>query len=82
MSEAPRIVGRSGSSPVRLTILYRHPQRLDEAGMTVVADQTNAAAMTNQLVKRGFLVVEIKQATFAKTPSTALPPFPPSGCAD
>jgi hypothetical protein len=51
---------------MRLTILYRHPQRLDEAGMTVVADQEKAAAVKDQLEKRGFLVIEITQAPFAK----------------
>lgn len=50
-----------------LTILYRNPRRLDEAGMTVVADQAKAAAMKDQLEHRGYLVVKIVTATFAKT---------------
>ena len=53
---------------MRLTIRYRHPQRLDEAGMTVVADEAKAAAMKDQLEKRGFLVIEITQTPFAKRP--------------
>ena len=49
-----------------LTILYRHPRRPDEAGMTVVSDQTKAAAMKAQLEHRGYLVIKIVAATFAK----------------
>jgi hypothetical protein len=52
---------------VSLTILYRHPRRPDEAGMTVVADQAKAIAMKDQLEHRGYLVIEIQTATFAKT---------------
>jgi hypothetical protein len=52
---------------VSLTILYRHPQRPDEAGMTVVADHAKAIAMKDQLEHRGYLVIEILTATFAKT---------------
>ena len=48
-----------------LTILYRHPRRPDEAGMTVVADQAKAAAMKNQLELGGFQVIEIAIAPFA-----------------
>ena len=50
-----------------LTILYRHPRRPDEAGMTVVADQAKAAAVKDQLEDRGYLVVKIATATFAKS---------------
>ena len=49
-----------------LTILYRHPRRPDEAGMTVVADQAKAIAMKDQLEHRGYLVIKILSATFAK----------------
>jgi len=52
---------------VTLTILYRHPLRLDEAGMTVVSGQAEAAAMKDQLESRGFLVIKIVAATFART---------------
>jgi hypothetical protein len=48
-----------------LTILYRHPRRPDEAGMTVVADQAKAAAMKDQLELRGFRVIEIATAPFS-----------------
>jgi hypothetical protein len=51
---------------VSLTILYRHPQRPDEAGMAVVADQARAALMRAQLERRGYLIVDIVIATFAK----------------
>jgi len=51
---------------VSLTILYRHPRRPDEAGMTVVADQAKVAAAKNQLELRGFRVIEIVTAPFAK----------------
>jgi hypothetical protein len=51
---------------VSLTILYRHPRRPDEAGMTVVADQAKAIAMKDQLEHRGYLVIKILGATFAK----------------
>jgi uroporphyrinogen-III synthase len=49
-----------------LTILYRHPQRPDEAGVVVVRDRAKAAEMKDQLENRGFLVVEIATASFAK----------------
>jgi hypothetical protein len=51
---------------VSLTILYRNPRRPDEAGMTVVAGQAEAAAMKGQLEHRGYLVVEIVAAAFVK----------------
>jgi hypothetical protein len=51
---------------VSLTILYRHPRRPDEAGMTVVADKAKAIAMKDQLEHRGYLVIKILTATFAK----------------
>ena len=49
-----------------LTILYRHPGRPDEAGMTVVADQAKATAMKEQLEHRGYLVIKIVTATFSR----------------
>jgi hypothetical protein len=52
---------------VSLTIHYRHPQRPDEAGMAVVPDQAEAAAMKDQLEYRGFLVITIVSAPFAKS---------------
>jgi hypothetical protein len=51
---------------VSLTILYRHPRRPDEAGMTVVGDQAKATAARDQLEDRGYLVIKIVTATFAK----------------
>jgi hypothetical protein len=52
--------------PVSLTILYRHPRRPDEAGMTLVGDQVKAVAIKAQLEHRGYLVTKIETATFAK----------------
>jgi hypothetical protein len=52
---------------VSFTILYRNPRRPDEAGMTVVADQVKAAAMRIQLELRGFQVIKIVPAAYAKT---------------
>jgi hypothetical protein len=49
-----------------LTILYRHPQRPGEAGMVVVPDWVKAAEMREQLEDRGFLIVQIAPAPFAK----------------
>ena len=54
-----------------LTILYRHPQRPDEAGMTVVGDQAKATAMKDQLEHRGYLVIKIATAPFAKAISAS-----------
>jgi hypothetical protein len=52
---------------VSLTILYRHPRRPDEAGMTVVADQAKATAMRTQLELRGFQIIKIVPAAYTKT---------------
>jgi hypothetical protein len=49
-----------------LTITYRHPQRPDEAGLVVVPDLTKAAEMKDELENRGFLVIEIAPALFAR----------------
>jgi len=51
---------------VSLTILYRHSRRSDEAGMTVVADQSKVAAMKEQLEQSGYQVIKIATATFGK----------------
>ena len=51
---------------MRSTIFYQHPQRPDEAGMTVVAGQANAAAIKDQLENRGFLIIKIETAPSAK----------------
>jgi hypothetical protein len=52
--------------PVSLTILYRHSQRSDEAGMTVVVDQSKVAAMKEQLEQSGYQVIKIVTAAFGK----------------
>jgi hypothetical protein len=46
--------------------MYRHPRRPDEAGVVVVPDQAKAAEIKDRLENRGFLVVEIATAPFAK----------------
>jgi hypothetical protein len=51
---------------VSLTILYRNPRRPGEGGMTMIAGQAEAAAMVDQLEKRGFEIVKITYAPFAK----------------
>jgi hypothetical protein len=45
-----------------VTLLYRHPQRPDEAGMSVVPDDAYAHALKDQLEKRGFQIVKIVPA--------------------
>jgi len=50
-----------------LTILYRDPQRPFERGMTMIAGQAKAAAMVDQLEKRGFVVDKITFAPSART---------------
>jgi hypothetical protein len=50
-----------------VTILYRHPQRPDEAGMTCVGNDADAAALKDQLERRGFEIVKM-----TATPETAI----------
>jgi hypothetical protein len=57
----------AGEFSVSLTILYRHPQRPDETGMTVVAGEVEAAARKDHLEHQGFLVVKIETAPFGRT---------------
>jgi hypothetical protein len=52
-----------------LTILYRHPDRPDEACMTMIAGQTDAAEIVDQLEKRGFVVEKITTRSFASAPA-------------
>jgi hypothetical protein len=42
-----------------LTILYRHPDRPDEGGITMIAEEAKAAAMVDELERRGFVVDKI-----------------------
>ena len=42
-----------------LIILYRNPQRPDEAGMTMIAGPADAGAVIDQLEKRGLIVDKI-----------------------
>jgi hypothetical protein len=57
-----------------LTILYRHPERPDEGGMVMIAEQAKAAAMVDQLEKRGFVVEKIT----ARSSGGAFSPVDPS----
>jgi hypothetical protein len=41
-----------------VTIFYRHAQRPDEAGMTRIPNDEYAAALKDQLEKRGFQIIE------------------------
>jgi hypothetical protein len=47
---------------VGATIFYQRSSRPDEAGMSYVPDVARAAALKEQLVKRGFLVVKTVSA--------------------
>lgn len=49
-----------------LTILYRHPERPDEAGVLVVPDRAKAEEMKDQLENRGFQVIDITTARVAR----------------
>jgi hypothetical protein len=49
-----------------LKILYRHPQRPDEAGVAFVPDQAKVAEVKEQLKNRGFVVIDIAAAPVAK----------------
>ena len=51
---------------VNLKILYRNPQRLGEAGMKLVPDQSQRAEEKNILEQLGFTVVEITSVPFAQ----------------
>ena len=49
-----------------LKILYRHPQRPDEAGVAFVPDQAKVAEVKEQLENRGFVGIDIADAPVAK----------------
>ena len=53
------------------TILYRHKQRPDETGMTLVSNQSKASEMKDQLEDRGFLIIKIAPAPFANARNRA-----------
>jgi predicted N-formylglutamate amidohydrolase len=53
---------------VSLTIHYRNPERPDEAGIIMIADQAKAAAMIDQLEDRGFVVDKV---TYGPSPKSA-----------
>jgi hypothetical protein len=59
-----------GIVSVTLTILYRHPRRSDEAGMVIVPEQAQVAAMKDRLEKSGYTVIKIVTGTVSE-PNTA-----------
>lgn len=54
-----------------MTIRYNDPLRPHERCMTMIAAQVEAAAMIDQLEKRGFVIEKITLASVAGTPSQA-----------
>jgi hypothetical protein len=58
-----------------LTILYRHRDRPDEAGMTMILGQQEVAARVDQLERRGFIVDKI---TARSLPPPSLGPQAPA----
>jgi hypothetical protein len=48
-----------------LTILYRHRDRPEEAGMTMISTQERAAEVVDQLERRGFVVEKITTRSVA-----------------
>jgi hypothetical protein len=50
---------RREALPTSLAVLYRHPGRPHEAGITMIAKQARASAMVDQLETRGFVVDKI-----------------------
>jgi hypothetical protein len=52
---------------VSLVILYRNPQRPDEAGMTMITDREQAEKIIERLERQGFLVEKITYAPLAKS---------------
>ncbi len=54
-----------------LTILYRHRDWPDEAGITMIAAPNTVTAMVDQLERRGFVVEKV---TVRSTPAR-LPPL-------
>jgi hypothetical protein len=50
-----------------LTILYRHRDRPDEAGMTMISSNEQIAVIVGKLEKRGFVVDRIT----ARSPANA-----------
>ena len=60
----PTSLGRAGMS---VTILYRHPARPDEAGISYVPDDAYAAALKERLVRQGYKVVEMVPVLAAGT---------------
>jgi hypothetical protein len=56
-----------------LTILYHHPQRPDEGGMSLISGSNGSRSEVDQLEKRGFVVDKITYDPFAtaRAPSQA-----------
>ena len=52
-----------------LTILYRHRDRPEEAGMTMISAQEQVATTVDKLEKRGFVVDKITARSLAGAPT-------------
>lgn len=67
-----------GVASVSVTILYRRPERPDETGMTMIANQADAEAIVIQLEWQGFLVekVTVAQSTSARAAAEPLLDWP------
>jgi hypothetical protein len=52
-----------------LTITYRDPRRPEKTSMTLIAGKSNAAAMINQLERRGFVVDKVTVGQYSRAPA-------------
>jgi hypothetical protein len=64
---------RANEDAMTLTILYRHRDRPDEAGMIMISSQAEVTARVNQLEKRGFVVDKITARSVTRTAAAADP---------
>ena len=60
-----------------LTILYRHRDRPEEAGMTMISAQEKAASAIEKLEKRGFVIDKIMARSSAGAVATVGPLLDP-----
>jgi hypothetical protein len=61
-----------------VTLRYRHPARPDEARIGYAPDDAYAAALKDQLERRGFQVVEVVPASAGVITSDQSQSVPPS----
>jgi hypothetical protein len=60
-----------------LTILYRHRDRPEEAGMTMISAQEKVTAAVDRLEKRGFVVDKIMARSSARAFASVDPTLDP-----